>query len=152
MDLIKEEIKIFNSGLVLMGTPYWFINTFKRVNQQEGAIVIVFAIQKEAKIAIRKRLYIVGISIRVERFYPSTPSSQYNKYQGFGYNESFCKKPPACSLCSNNHTTADHFCLICQAKGKPCQHLVIKYANCKGEHKANSKAYKIYQATIKKSF
>ncbi|EDO03068.1 hypothetical protein SS1G_05547 [Sclerotinia sclerotiorum 1980 UF-70] len=142
MDLIKEEVNTFNPGLSIMGTPYWLTNASKRAKQQDGAIVIAFATQKEADIAIQKRLYIAGISVRVERFYPSTPSSQCNRCQGFGHNESYCKKPPACGLCSNNHATAGHFCIICQAKGKPCQHLSVKCVNCKGEHKANSKSSK----------
>ncbi|EDN96572.1 hypothetical protein SS1G_01498 [Sclerotinia sclerotiorum 1980 UF-70] len=109
MDLIKEEVNTFNPGLSIMGTPYWLTNASKRAKQQDGAIVIAFATQKEADIAIQKRLYIAGISVRVERFYPSTPSSQCNRCQGFGHNESYCKKPPACGLCSNNHATVGHF-------------------------------------------
>lgn len=151
MDLIKDEIKTFNSDFSIIGTPYWLTSSSKRNTQREGAIVIAFATEKEAELAIRKRLYIAGISVRVEKFYHSTPSSQCQKCQGFGHHESFCRKPPACGLCSNKHSTTGHLCIVCLTKGKPCQHLMIKCANCQGDHKSNSKSCEIYQATLKKS-
>ncbi|EDN95916.1 hypothetical protein SS1G_12121 [Sclerotinia sclerotiorum 1980 UF-70] len=145
----KKEIwdKILDAERIQIDKPWHKVIIHKIPIQEfsglkDGAIVIAFATQKEADITIQKRLYIAGISVRVERFYPSTPSSQCNRCQGFGHNESYCKKPPACGLCSNNHATVGHFCIICQAKGKPCQYLSVKCVNCKGEHKANSKSFK----------
>jgi hypothetical protein len=69
MALVIEEIKTFNQGLTPIGTPYWLTSADKRLNQRAGSIVVAFATAEEANRAIRHRLYIAGISVRVEKLY-----------------------------------------------------------------------------------
>ena len=69
MDLIVEEITTFNKDLVPIGTPYWLTASDKRLSQQAGSVVVAFATASEASRAIRHRLYVVGISVRVEKLY-----------------------------------------------------------------------------------
>ena len=67
--LIKDEITTFNKGLQPIGSPYWLTNSQKRLSQASGSIVVAFATEEEANRAIRNRLYIVGISVRVNKHY-----------------------------------------------------------------------------------
>ena len=74
MELVIDEIKTFNKGLTPIGTPYWLLSPEKRANQRAGSVVVAFATAEEASRAIRHRLYIAGISARVEKLY-STAST-----------------------------------------------------------------------------
>ncbi|EDN91104.1 hypothetical protein SS1G_00507 [Sclerotinia sclerotiorum 1980 UF-70] len=106
MDLILEEIKTFNPEFKPIGTPFWLTPSSKRAHQREGAIVIAFATKSEAELAIRKRLYIAGTSTRVEKFYESKPTTQCQKCQGFGHQDTHCRRDPSCGLCGGKHITS----------------------------------------------
>ena len=76
MQLVVDEITTFNYSFKPIGTPYWLTTQAKRKTQLAGSVAIAFAIEEEAKRAIRYRLYIGGISIRVEKLYSVAPSTQ----------------------------------------------------------------------------
>ena len=103
MDLLTDEIKIFNKGLSPIGKLYWLTSADKRQTQLAGSIVVAFATKEEANKAIRNRLYIAGISVRVEEVYSTALTTQCSKCQGFGHLDSYCKKPPNCKYCGENH-------------------------------------------------
>ena len=71
MDLIVEEIKTFNKGLTPIGRPYWATSREKRESGliRSGSVVVAFPTEAQAKRAIHNRLYIAGISARVEKYY-----------------------------------------------------------------------------------
>ena len=46
-----------------------------------------------------------------------------------------CGNPPRCFLCAGNRDWKDHCCGDCKAT-RPCKHIPIKCANCKGKHEA----------------
>jgi hypothetical protein len=96
MDLIIEEIKTFNKelNLILIGTPYWKSSPEKRQISCAGSIAVAFAIEAEANRAIRNRLFIAGISVRVEKLYSVSPIRQCSKCQGFGHLDFYYKKSP----------------------------------------------------------
>ena len=146
MDLIKEEISTFNKGLTPIGTPYWLTPSDKRVSQRAGSVAVAFATQEEANKAIYNRLYIAGISTRVEKHYSTAPTTQCNKCQGFGHLDSYCRKHEKCRLCGESHATSQHYCKTCKTKGTSCLHLAPKCINCKESHQANSKLYEVFLA------
>jgi hypothetical protein len=146
MDLIIDEIKTFNKGFTPVGTPYWITPKDKRAVQLAGSVAIAFATAKEANRAIRHRLYIGGISVRVEKLYSTAPTSQCRKCQGFGHLESYCKRAPSCRLCGDKHATPEHACNTCNTKGTKCQHLAPKCSNCKEAHTADSKECQVLLA------
>lgn len=143
MDLIVEEIKTFNKGLVPIGTPHWLTSSEKRLNQRAGSVVVAFATAIEASRAIRHRLYVAGISVRVEKLYSTAPSTQCSKCQGFGHLNTHCKRTPRCRLCGELHATQQHGCNTCRIKGSKCPHLVPNCANCKEAHTADSKSCEV---------
>jgi hypothetical protein len=140
MNLVIDEIKTFNNGLTPIGTPYWLTSPENRLNQRAGSVVVAFATTDEANRAIRHRLYIAGISVRVEKLYSTASSTQCQKCQGFGHLNSYCRRPPVCKLCSEKHATQQHVCNTCAAKGTRCVHLAPKCANCKEAHTADDKS------------
>ena len=64
---VCEEIKTFNKGLQVVGTPIWLTNAEKRASQEGASILVAFATEDEATQAIRNRLYIGGVSVRAEK-------------------------------------------------------------------------------------
>jgi hypothetical protein len=151
MALVIEEIVTFNKGLNPIGTPYWLTSADKRSTQRAGSIAVAFATEQEANKAIRHRLYIAGISVRVEKLYSAAPTTQCQNCQGFGHLENYCKKTPRCRLCSEGHATEQHNCNICHTKGAKCPHLAPKCANCKETHTADTKSCDILIAIKNKT-
>ena len=143
MDLIVEEIKTFNKDLVPIGTPYWLTPSEKRLNQRAGSVVVAFATATEASRAIRHRLYVAGISVRVEKLYSTAATTQCSKCQGFGHLNTHCKRTPRCRLCGELHATQQHVCNTCRIKGSKCPHLVPNCANCKEAHTADLKSCEV---------
>ena len=151
IDLAKEEIQIFNKGLKPIGTPYWLTSASKRQSQLAGALVVSFATEAEASRAIRQRVYIGGISARVEKHYAIAPSVQCSRCQGFGYLENLCRRRLSCRLCSEPHATSQHICNICKAKGTKCPHLVPKCSTYKSTHTTDYRQCETLQAIKSKS-
>ena len=80
IDLAKEEIQIFNKGLKPIGTPYQLTSASKRQSQLAGSLVVSFATEAKASRAIRQRVYIGGISARVEKHYTMALNIQCSRY------------------------------------------------------------------------
>ena len=69
--LVSEEIKTFNS-LNTIGKPYWLTSSESRKSQRFGSIVVAFKTEAEANKAIRNRLYITRISVRITKHYSTS--------------------------------------------------------------------------------
>jgi hypothetical protein len=143
MELVIDEIQTFNKGLKPIGTPYWLTTPEKRANQRAGSVVVAFATTEEASKAIRNRLYIGGISVRVEKLHSTLPTTQCTKCQGFGHLDQYCKRQPTCRLCGDKHTTTQYIYNTCTAKGTKYAHLVPKCSNCKGSYTSDYKLCKV---------
>jgi hypothetical protein len=105
MELVIDEVRTFNKGLNPIGTPYWLSSPENRAIYRAGSVVVAFATAEEASRAIRHRLYIAGISVRVEKLYSTASTTQCSKCQGFGHLENYCKREPICRLCGEKHST-----------------------------------------------
>ena len=114
----------------------------KRQNQIVSSIIVSFAIEQEVTKAIRKRVYIVSISIRVEKHYTIAPSTQCPKYQGFGHLENHYKRLTKCRLYSESYIIAKYTCNIYLVKGTKCIYLAPKCSNYKEAYSTNYKYYK----------
>jgi hypothetical protein len=148
LSILKEEIPTFNKGLEIVGNPYWLTKEEKRQDQRTGSVCIAFATEQQAQNAIRNRLYLLGISVRVEKLHSTPASTQCHNCQRYGHTEARCSGNITCKLCAEPHHTRLHKCNTCNAKGKACVHTVPVCANCKGAHTADSKLCDTYQATI----
>ena len=148
MQLVKDEIKTFNKGYTPIGTPYWLTSVEKRRSntQKGGSIAVAFATEAEANRAISNRLYIAGISVRVEKLYSTPPTTQCSKCQGYGHLDSYCRRQAKCRLCGESHHTVQHSCSICKTKGSKCPHLEPKCCNCQASHTANNKTCEVLLA------
>lgn len=143
LETIKDEINIFNKELELkiIGTPYWLTSETKRAdpNQYKASVVVTFEKEEQAQRAIRQRLMVAGFSARVEKLYPTAPTTQCTKCCGYGHLHYYCKKDPVCMICAGNHATLQHHCETCQTTGKACSHTKFKCTLCSEEHPSNSK-------------
>jgi hypothetical protein len=147
LEVLKEEIEIFNKGLKVVGNPFWLTPEARRESQNFGSACVAFATEEEAQRAIRGKLYILGQSLRAEKLRVINNSKQCSKCQGFGHLETRCQKI-ACQICSEAHHTSLHKCKSCATKGKPCVHTIFKCVNCSKPHAANSQDCEILQARI----
>lgn len=153
MELVKEEIKTFNKGFIPIGTPYWMTSAERRrdPNQKGGSVTVAFATEAEANRAIQNRLYIAGISVRVDKLQSTAPTTQCAKCQGFGHLDSHCRRLAKCRLCGENHFTVQHYCSICKIKGSKCPHLEPKCCNCQEAHPANTRTCEVLLAIKNKA-
>ena len=150
MELVAREVKIFNPGLTPIGTPYWLTSADNRQQQIAGSVCVAFATEAEQSKAIRQRLRVGGISLRVTKFRSIAPTTQCSNCQEFGHLESQCRKGPRCRLCSDTHITALHRCNTCRAKGK-CPHMEPKCSNCRQSHTSDDKHCEFYVAARSKA-
>ncbi|KAF1981140.1 hypothetical protein K402DRAFT_425666 [Aulographum hederae CBS 113979] len=81
---VPFEIPLYNDGIQVIGDSYWLTSAEKRQVQKAGSIVVAFATEKEASFCIRNRVYIAGISARVEKINSTPANAQCRKCQGFG--------------------------------------------------------------------
>lgn len=65
--LIKEEIEMYNRGLKVVNTPIWLTHEDKRMTVDGGSVLVAFNTEDEARRAIQSRLYVGGVSVRVEK-------------------------------------------------------------------------------------
>lgn len=141
--MIRDEINTFNKplNLTVVGTPYWLTSESRRLGTQKAAsMVIAFATEEEQTRAIRNRLNIGGISVRVEKLHSVLPSTQCTKCCGFGHLQQRCPKTqPNCAFCAAKHHTREHSCTACNIIGSPCEHTIYKCCNCNELHTAYSK-------------
>jgi hypothetical protein len=148
LEILKSEITAFNKGFKIVGNPYWLTSKDRRTVQQSGSVCIAFATEQEAQRAIKSRLYLLGISVRVEKLHSTPASSQCQKCQRFGHTEARCAISTACKFCAEPHPTSLHKCNSCGAKGRTCVHTVPLCVNCKGAHTADSKECDTFKATL----
>jgi hypothetical protein len=73
MELVKSEIRTFNTNYYPIGTLYWLSIAENRAIKQAGVIVVMFGTEEKAQRVIRNRLFIAGISVRVEKLYSTPP-------------------------------------------------------------------------------
>ncbi|KAF2135096.1 uncharacterized protein K452DRAFT_212690, partial [Aplosporella prunicola CBS 121167] len=99
-DFIKNEIKTFSSGLTAVGNPYWLTSKEKRLENPGASIAIAFKTEKERRQAVSNRLFIAGISCKVENLL-NTPRDQLcRNCNQTGHETTRCKRQPRCALCN----------------------------------------------------
>src|SRR5450432_1804182 len=144
LDLLEEEIKIFN-GLNPVIKSNWISFIENRKTKRHASAIVSFETEVEVDKAIRNRLYIAGISMRIVK-YISTKPIQYKRYQGFDHSEYNCYKDYKCFICAKNHPIRLHLCITCKIKGETYEHIKIKYVNCQKDHQATDKICEKFQA------
>jgi len=79
MELITEELVTFNKGYKPISTLYWLTSAEKRKTQLGSSVAVAFATEAKANRAIQNRLYIAGISVKVEKHYLTATTTQCTK-------------------------------------------------------------------------
>ena len=137
MELLKQEIEIFNSGLSPIAVN-WISSAENRASKMHGSVVLSFDSKEMAAKALKQRLLIAGIPVRTAQYEVTKSNEQCQKCQKLGHVSNSCKNRPVCQFCAQNHITRLHRCNICAVIGQICAHTVLKCANCSGNHRANS--------------
>lgn len=137
MQLLKQEIEIFNSGLSPIAVN-WISSAENRASKMHGSVVLSFDSKEMAAKALKQRLLIAGIPVRTAQYEVVKSNEQCQKCQRFGHVSNSCKNRPVCQFCAQGHITRLHRCSICAVIGQVCAHTVLKCANCSGNHRANS--------------
>ena len=146
LDLLKEEIKIFN-GIQPLAVN-WISSISNRENKKHASIVISFDNEAEAQKALKNKLIIAGRPVKTAIFEANQATEQCLKCQKFGHSTASCKNLAACQFCAENHPTRLHVCKTCEITGDVCIHTNIKCVNCGQKHTANSKECGVLIATF----
>jgi hypothetical protein len=138
LNLLKDEIETYNPQLKLMKKPSWLISEENRQYKKHASIVIAVENAKQANFALHNKLCIAGLWLKTQKYENSTEKTQCQNCQKWGHSTRLCRASATCQICAEKHTTYLHNCNICKTKGKECPHSILKCANCKENHKANS--------------
>ena len=143
---LKEEVETFNPGMSLMTTPNWLTSADTLTTKQHSSIVLSFPTEAMAQQAIRKRLFIAGVSLSVEKLFSASKDTQCSKCFRFGHVTADCPQTPRCKFCTGSHPTEAHQCATCPAKGRICSHLKPSCVNCGKSHIATSPGCEVFMA------
>ena len=103
-----------------------------------ASIVIAVESAKQANFALYNKLCIAGLWLKTQKYENSTEKTQCQNCQKWGHSTRLCRASAICQICVGKHNTYLHNCNTCKTKGKECPHTILKCANCKENHKANS--------------
>ena len=78
MELLQEEIKVFN-GLNPITKPRWLSTPENRASKRHGSVTVYFETKAEAERALRNRLQIAGVSVRVTEYNSTRPWDQCHR-------------------------------------------------------------------------
>ncbi len=90
LQVLKEEIPLFNNGLKIVGNPFWLTKEEHRASKATATACIAFATEEEALKAIKQKLYILGLSVKAEKLHSTSPLEQCQKCQQFGHIKARC--------------------------------------------------------------
>ena len=121
-----------------MKKPAWLISEENKQHKMHASIVIAVENAKQAIFALYNKLYIAGLWLKTQKYENSTEKTQCQNCQKWEHLTRICKASATCQICAEKHTTYLHNCNIYKTKGKECSHSILKCANCKENHKANS--------------
>src|SRR5947207_266807 len=137
LDLARKEIKT-TLGFQLPIAVHW-LKTAEAIRENQGkgskytSVVVTVPNADVVKRLKAQGLYFGGKKHPVEDFHDSSREVCPDCCQ-IGHKKG-CTSPPKCFLCAGNHHWRSHHCEACDS-GKPCRHLPLKCANCKGKHEA----------------
>ena len=138
LNMLQNEIKTFNSQLKLMKKPVWLCSKENRQVKMHAFIVIAVENASQAEYALHKKLCIAGLWLKTDKYENSTEKSQCQNCQRWGHLTKLCKSSAIYQICAEPHATYLHKCNICKTTAKECPHAILKCANCKENHKADS--------------
>ena len=76
LDMLKNEIEIFNPQLKLMKKSSWLISEENRQYKMYASIVIAVESVQQAKYALHNKLCIAGLWLKTQKYENSTEKTQ----------------------------------------------------------------------------
>lgn len=148
MELLKREVES-STGIELKAHPRWLISGNWLQEQQESgnkrgsAIVITVKGEAEAKKLCASGLRFGGLVKVVEKYWKAGRSSVCMTCCGIGHEwmRDYGDWPAKCVICAGPHKIGEHQYGVVgcrKGNGKICAHVTVIYANCEGNHTANS--------------
>ncbi len=77
LELLKNEIEIFNPYLKLMKKPSWLCSKETRQSKLHASIVIAVENTEQANYALHNKLYIAGLWLKTQKYENSTEKTHY---------------------------------------------------------------------------
>ena len=138
LEMLKNEIEIFNSQLKLMKKPAWLYSKENRQLKMHASIVIVVENANQAHYALHHKLCVAGLWLKTQKYENSTEKTHCQNCQKWGHSTRLCRSSAIYQIYADKHVTYLHYCNICKTKGRECPHSILKCANCKENHKADN--------------
>ena len=137
MMLLREELELYNPGLILKKNPIWLTSWEKR-DASQTASVLVFV--ENVQQASRTHVLVSSLQLRIYEYKEKNPKSflQCFNCQRWGHSARDCMRKTVCQLCAGPHFTKGHTCSICKKIGTLCAHTEVKCGNCGEKHAANN--------------
>lgn len=150
MDVLARQIVVENARMELEIMKIGWIATPRtlQANQEAAAktAIVVMAVRDKrmATEILKVGLRIGGNRAEVTPFVRTISDAQCLRCCGWGHITALCTttRQEKCMWCAGNHLTVHHQCDVagCKAsRGRKCDHLIEKCANCGGSHPAGSR-------------
>jgi hypothetical protein len=109
---------------------------------------ILVTVEKEAdakQLLQKKAIFMLGKYCKITEHMEKPRTKQCNNCQEFGHLGDRCGKVASCAHCAQDHHTSEHECEKCEVMAADegevvCMHTPAKCVNCKGKHRADSRA------------
>jgi hypothetical protein len=151
LQMLRQEIEAENPGVIVPMAVQW-IKPWKQINErwQAGEIkassaVVVIRDRESAEKTLTTGLKVAGKRYDCERYERVGADTQCRNCCEWGHIEARCPLAvigtAKCSYCAGSHRTESHQCTVTDcmaAKGKACQHIIPKCANCDESHFAHN--------------
>jgi DNA-binding ferritin-like protein len=144
LDLVREVTEVMTDSQ-LPYAPRWIERDDLAERFDSGAIkrstlVLTVKTKRAADTILVKGLSFGGRRHEAERFWERGEGRMCMQCCG-GDHFGKCAEETNCYICAGEHEGAKHQCAVegCNKKAEPCEHLMVKCANCRGPHVATSR-------------
>jgi hypothetical protein len=151
LQMLRQEIEAENPGVIVPMAVQW-IKPWKQINERwqageikASSVVVVIRDRDSAVKTLTTGLRVAGKRYDCERYERVGPDTQCRNCCEWGHIEARCPLAvigtAKSSYCAGSHRTESHQCTVTDctaAKGRVCQHIIPKCANCDESHFAHN--------------
>ena len=121
-----------------MKKPAWLCSEENRQLKMHASIVIAIKNANQAHYTLHHKFCVADLWLKTQKYENSTEKIHCQNCQKWEHSTKFCRSSAICQICANKHATYLHYYNIYKIKEREYPHSILKYANCKENHKVNN--------------
>lgn len=134
LNKLRTELETYNRLIQLPCQPRYLVRPDRREGKTHTSVVVSLTDKAQANHILKHGVLIMGTHHKAGKYYATRPWDICTKCQDFGHHWQRCTAAARCKFCAGPHSTRQHQCNKCHAKGKRCSHTILHCANCMENH------------------